>query len=99
MVSPSLTSLGNDLQRAAARRVYAEVQRLAVSVGAAAAEESRATGNTTEIAAWLKDLYTRSEILLRIARATQADELRQVTLLKRYLSRPDQRAAHVRMAL
>jgi hypothetical protein len=85
MVSSTLLTLGKDLQRAASRRGYAEVQRLAASVATAAAAEARASADSTEIATWLQDLYTRTEILLRIARATQADELRQVTLLKRYL--------------
>lgn len=85
MVSPSLLTLGQNLQRAASRRGYAEVQRLAANVGVAAVAEARAGANLAEIGAWLQDLYARTDILLRIARATQADELRQVTLLRRYL--------------
>jgi len=103
MISSKLANLGNELQRAAARRAYADVERLAVRVGAIAAEESRAlpAGNPgrREIAAWLKDLFGRTEILLRIARASQAAELRHLMFLKRYLPRPDRRAEHVRLAL
>jgi hypothetical protein len=95
MISAALSTIGKDLQRAASRRDYAGVQRLAASAGTAAAEEARATGNTAEIAEWWRDLFARTEILLRIARAAQAEELRQVALLKRYLSRPEVRAARV----
>jgi hypothetical protein len=103
MISLNLSLLGDDLRRAASRSAYADVERLAVRVTAAAAEEARAlaTGHegVAEIAAWLKDQFDRTEILLRIARAAQARELRQVMFLKRYLPRPDQRAAHVRLAM
>jgi hypothetical protein len=103
MIASKLAILGNELQRAASRRAYADVERLAVSVGEAAAEASRALPagdpGRREIAAWMKDLFGRTEILLRIARASQAEELRHLTFLKRYLPRPDRRAEHVRLAL
>lgn len=95
MISFVLTSLGKDLQRAASRRDYAEVQRLVASVAAAVAAEARAAADTAELAAWWGDLFGRTETLLRIGRAAQADELRQVTLLKRYLSKPEIPAARV----
>jgi hypothetical protein len=103
MISSKLAILGNELQRAAARRAYADVERLAVRVGEAAAAESRGLPagdpGRHEIAAWMKDLFDRTELLLRIARASQAAELRHLIFLKRYLSRPDRRAEHVRLAL
>ena len=42
-----------------------------------------------EIGVWLKEQYDRAEILLRVARASQAAELRRVTFLQRYLKVPD----------
>jgi hypothetical protein len=103
MISLKLIVQGKDLQRAASRRGYADVERLAMRVGAAAAEEARSLPagdpGRDEIAAWLKDLFGSTEILLRIARASQAEELRHLTFLKRYLPRPDRRAEHVRLAL
>jgi hypothetical protein len=103
MISSNLIALGSDLQRAATRRAYAAVERLAVKVGAAAAAEAKALPagdpGIGEIAAWLKDLFGRTEILVRIARVSQADELRHLTFLKRYLPRADRRAEHVRLAL
>jgi len=103
MISSKLSTFGRDLQRAATRRAYGDVERLAARVGQAALDETRALPagdpGIHEIAAWLKDLFERTEILLRIARVSQADELRQLTFLKRYLPRPDRRAENVRMAL
>jgi hypothetical protein len=93
MISSTLASLSDDLLRAAGRRRYADVQRLAVQVGAAAAQEARTlpAGDPLirEIGAWLKDLFGRTEILLRVARVSQAAELRRVTFLQRYLGAPD----------
>jgi hypothetical protein len=93
MMSPALIALGNDLLQAASRRRYAGVSGLAPRVGAAAAAETQALpagdSRRDEIAAWLKDLLGRTEILVRIARASQAAELRQVTFLQRYLSKQD----------
>jgi len=93
MISSTLVRLSNDLRRAAARREYAAVGRLAVRVGAAAAEEAQTlpAGDPAigEIAAWLKDIFGSTEILVRIGRASQANELRRVTFLQRYLPPPD----------
>ena len=98
MISPTLDTLSIELRRAAARRAYAEVERLAVQVGAAAAEQTRALPagdpGIREIAAWVNELFERTAILLRIARASQSNELRRITLLKRYMQ-----AARVHMAL
>lgn len=103
MLSSTLAALGNELSRAAARQAYADVERLAIWVGEAAAEEARALPagdpGVNEIAAWLKELFERTEILLRIARAAQADELRRLTFLKRYLPRQDRRSRQVQLAL
>jgi hypothetical protein len=103
MISSTLDTLGNQLREAAARRAYRDVERLAVQVGAAAAGEARALPpgdpGIGEIAAWLKELFHRTDILLRIARASQANERRRVTFLKRYMPGPDRRAARVRLAL
>ena len=103
MISSTLANMGNELRRAAARRAYAEVERLSVRVGAAAAEEIRklpaGDPGIREIAAWLKVLFDGTEILLRIARASQASELRRITFLQRYLPPPDRRAARIKLAL
>lgn len=93
MISSTLASLSDDLRRAAGRREYAEVQRLATQLGAAAAAQARelpaGDSRIAEIGVWLKEQYDRAEILLRVARASQAAELRRVTFLQRYLKVPD----------
>lgn len=103
MISSTLVTLSNELRGAAARRAYPEVERLVVKVGAAAAEEARALPagdpGIREIAVWLKELFGRTEILLRIARAAQANEFRRISFLQRYVPRQDQRARRVRLAL
>jgi hypothetical protein len=103
MIYYTLDTLSQELLGAAARRAYRDVERLAVQVGAAAAGEARelppGDPRVREIAAWLKELFGKTEILLRIARASQATELRRVTFLKRYLPGPDRRASRVRLAL
>jgi hypothetical protein len=103
MISSNLATLSNELRRAAARRAYAEVERLAVRVGEAAAAEARALPagdpGVREIAIWLKELFDRTEILLRIARTSQADEFRRLTFLRRYLPGQDARAPRVHLAL
>jgi hypothetical protein len=103
MISSTLATLSNDLRQAAARRAYADVERLVVRVGEAAAEEARALPagdpGIREIAAWLKELFSRTEILLRIGRASQAGELRRITFLKRYLPKQGSSAPRVQLAL
>ena len=103
MISPELVMLSNELVRAAGRRRYADAGRLALKVGTAAAAEARALPagdpGIREVAAWLKDLFDRTEILLRVGRASQAAELRRINFLSQYLPRPDRRAAHLRLAL
>ena len=99
MISSALMNLGKELRRAATRRAYGDVQRLTVTLGARAAEEVRALppgdAGRAGIAAWLKEEYRRTEILLRISRAAQAKELRRVVFLQRYLPAPDPFARHV----
>jgi hypothetical protein len=101
MISSTLADLGNDLRCAAARRAYADVERLAVSLGAAAAEQVRSLPagdpRIDEIAAWISEQFERTDILLRIARAAQADEIRRIPFLKRYLAQRTPRAAEVRL--
>jgi hypothetical protein len=103
MISPKLVMLGNELLRAAGRRRYADVERLSVQVGTATAGEARTLPagdpGVSELAAWLKDLFDRTEIQLRVGRAAHAAELRRIAFLRKYLARPDRRAAHVRLAL
>lgn len=103
MIPATLASLANDLHQAAARRCYADVQRLAVRLGAAAAE---ATGTLPagdpareEIAAWLKQRFESAEILVRIGRAAQADEFRRMVFLRRYLPQGGGPASRVRLQL
>ena len=102
MISSKLAKLGNELSQAASRRAYADVERLAVRAGAVAAEEASALPagdpGLQEIAMWLKELFDRTEILLRIGRAAQADEFKRLTFLKRYLP-ADGQAPHVQLAL
>lgn len=103
MMSSTLAKLSDELVRAAGRRQYAEVGRLAVQVGAAAAEQARTLPagdpGAREVATWLKEVFDRTEVLLRIARASQADEFRRLSFLQRYLPREDRRAQRVRLAL
>ena len=103
MISSNLATLSDQLRKAAARRAYADVERLAVNVGEAAAEQARALPSgdpgVREIGAWLKEQFDRTEILLRIARASQAADYRRLTFLRRYLPAAESRAAHVKLAL
>jgi hypothetical protein len=90
VISPALTGLSSQLRHAIARRVYADVERLAVQLGAAAAEEARGVPEArAEIAAWLKQEYECADILLRIGRAQKADTLRRTVFLQRYFPGPD----------
>ena len=93
MISSNLASLGNELQQAAARRAYADVQRLAVLTGEAAAAATRKlpAGDPAiqEIAGWLKQVFESAEILVKIGRAAQADDFRRTVFLQRYFSKGD----------
>jgi hypothetical protein len=93
MISPTLASLSENLQRAASRRAYAEVQRVAVQLGEAAAAQARTLPagdpRIADIAAWLTEEYRRADILVRVGRASQAAELRRVSYLQRYLKTQD----------
>jgi hypothetical protein len=101
MISPSLTAIGTELRHAAARRAYAEVERLVVRAGAAAAAEARALPagdpGIRDIASWLNELFESTGIMLRIARTSQADEFRRMLFLKRYLSRQYRQAPRVHL--
>jgi hypothetical protein len=101
MLSPTLATMSNDLRRAAGRRAYADVERLAVSLCTAAAGEARSLPpgdpRIREIAAWLDGQLETTGILLRIARATCADEIRRIPFLKRYLRQRTPPAAQVRL--
>jgi hypothetical protein len=89
MISPALSIIGNGLRQAAGRRAYEEVQRLVVSLCDVAAEETRTLPaghpQIREIAAWVDELLQWTGIMLRTARAAQADELRRIPFLKSYL--------------
>ena len=91
MIAPSLAAIEADLRRAAARRAYADVERLAATFGAAATREARALPpgdpQIREIAAWLDRQLDCALILLRTARAAQAEELRRLPFVKDYLRR------------
>jgi len=103
MISPSLTAIGTELRHAAARRAYAEVECLVARAGAAAAEQTRALPagdpGIREIASWLNELFESTGIMLRIARASQADDLRRVQFLKRYLPRQYRQTPRVHLEL
>jgi hypothetical protein len=89
MISATLTTLEQELRRAAGRRAYADVEQLVVSVGAAAAGEARSfppgDPQVREIAIWLNQLYEWTGVMLRAARAAHAEELRRMPFLKTYL--------------
>ena len=101
MISSTLTAIETELRQAAARRAYADVERLAVRVGAIAAGEARALPagdpGIREIATWLTELFEWTEIMLRIARASQADEFRRIVFLQRYLPRQYRQGPQMRM--
>jgi len=103
MISSGLIKAGNNLRQAATRRAYRDVEHLARKAGADAAAEARALPagdpGVGEIVDWLTDLFDRTEILLRIARASQAAELRRIAYLRRYLPAQDRRAARVKLTL
>jgi len=103
MISSTLAAMGNDLRRAAARRAYADVQSLGMSLGAAAAEEARnlpaGDPQIREIALWLEQQLQSTCILLHISRAAHADELRSIPFLKRYLQQPARKPALVHLDL
>ena len=50
-----------------------------------------------EIATWLNELFEWTEIMLRIARASQADEFRRIVFLQRYLPRQYRQGPQMRM--
>jgi hypothetical protein len=103
MISAALTAIETELRQAAARRAYADVVRLAVTLGATAAQEARAllAGDPAvrEIAAWLQAVYECTRVLLRVARTAQADELRRLLFVKRYLPRQHRQTPQVRLEL
>ena len=102
MISSSLTAIETELRQAAARRAYNDVKRLAVGVGVAAAAEARALPagdpGIREIAAWLNELFESTEIMLRISRASQADEFRRIAFLQRYLPRQQRPTPRMHLA-
>jgi len=103
MISPALTAIETELRQAAAHRAYAEVERLAIRVGAAAAAEARALPSgdpgIREIATWLNELFESTEIMIRISRASQADEFRRAAFLQRYLPRRQRQEPRVHLVL
>jgi hypothetical protein len=103
MISSTLATMSDKLRRAAGRRAYAEVQRLVVSLGAAAAAEARGfppgDARIREIAAWLHEQLDWTGIMLRTARAAQADELRRIPFLKGYLRRQVQAGPRIHLDL
>jgi len=103
MISSTLVTLSHELRQAAARRAYADVERLALRLSKTADAEIRSLPGgdpaVREVAAWTKELFDRTATLLRIARASHTAELRRVTFLQRYLRCPDRRAGRVKMAL
>lgn len=91
MISPPLSTLATGLHNAAARRAYEEVQGLVVALCAAAAAEARSLpegdARIGEIAWWLREQVEWTEVMLRTARAAQAEELRRIPFLNGYLRR------------
>jgi hypothetical protein len=103
MISTTLATIGNEMRGAAGRRKYAEVQRLAVSLSEAAAEHARSLPpgdpQIREIGTWLDRQLETAGIMLRIGRAAQADELRRIPFLKRYLGQQTRAASQMRLDL
>jgi hypothetical protein len=103
MIPVALETLGSELRKAAAHRRYADVNRLAVQLGSAAAQMvgSLPAGDPAirQIAAWLSELFKSTEILVRISRAAQADQLRQAVFVQRYMARQTPRPSQLRMQL
>ena len=103
MISAALTAIETELRQAAARRAYADVERLVVSLCAAAAGQARALPpgdpRIREIAVWLDEQLERTRILLRIARTAQADELRRLLFVKRYLPGQHRQTPQLRLEL
>jgi len=65
-------------------------------------DEQIDTGEDTvvrEIAAWLQAVYECTRVLLRVARTAQADELRRLLFVKRYLPRQHRQTPQVRLEL
>ena len=83
--------MSEELRSAAGRHAYAEVERLVVALCAATAEQARnlpaGDPQIRELATWLRELLDWTGIMLRAARAAQADEMRRIPFLKGYLRR------------
>ena len=103
MISSTLATISADLRRAASRKAYSDVQHLAVRAGEAALQEVRALPagdpEIEEIASWLRELYAAAEMLCRISRVAQADELRQAVCIQRYTARQGATATKMRLQL
>lgn len=86
----SLSTLETELRQAAGHRAYADVERLVVLLCAATTAQlhilPKDDPRIHEIAAWLHELLDWTGTMLRISRATQADELRRIPFVRSYLS-------------
>ena len=89
MISVTLIAMSEDLRQAAARRAYGEVERLVVSFCAAAAAQARTLPpgdpQIGEIGSWLHGELECVGVMLRIGRASVAEEYRRIPFLKTYL--------------
>ena len=89
MIPEQLSSIGNNLRRAAGQHAYAETEVLVVTLCSTAAATARALPEgdpqIAEIVAWVGELLEWTGIMLRTSRAAQADELRRVPFLQGYL--------------
>jgi|ERR1035438_716735 hypothetical protein len=92
MISASLRRIETELRRESAGHAYPEVERVAISLCQAAAEETKVLpagdSRILEIAAWVDELLEWTRVMLMAARASQAAELRQIYFLKGYLRQP-----------
>ncbi|HUI55142.1 MAG TPA: hypothetical protein VLY04_09230 [Bryobacteraceae bacterium] len=103
MTSELMGRVETDLRHAVEQRRYAEVERLVVSYCAAAVAQLKAfpagDPKMLEIASHVDGLLEWTELMLRTARAAQADELRRIPFLRGYLGQVARKPARVSLDL
>jgi hypothetical protein len=93
MMAPPLSTIGNDLRRAAGSNDYPSVERLVVVLCSTALEQAASLPpgdpQIQEIGAWVNELLDWTGIMLRSSRAAQADDLRSIPFVQSYLRQED----------
>ncbi|HUI55978.1 MAG TPA: hypothetical protein VLY04_13475 [Bryobacteraceae bacterium] len=99
MSTSPLASIETDLRRAAEQHSYAEVSRLVVLYCEAAAAQLKALPagdpQMLEIASKVDGVLEWTGLMLRTARAAQADELRRIPFLRGYLGQVARKPARI----